>query len=322
MFLTLAVIWGSSFLWITVALEDGVPPLTVVSLRAFFAALMLGAVMLVRRGRLPFHWNLWKRMVVLGATNIVIPMALIAWGQQYIPSGMASILNAMVPLFTIGLAALVLVDEHITRAKLGGLSVGFVGVIVLASPSLRAAGSDEDAAAAVAGMLAVAAAAFFYAIAAVYVRRRITGMPIIEQSDGSRRAALPVEISMGSTVAALVMITGLALVFERPAEGLLTLPSSTAAWFGLVWLGVLGTGVAYLLFYRLIARWGATRTTLVTYVIPVVAIVVGFIFLDERLRLIELVGAALIIAGVVLVNTNIGRSRLFARGAREGGGDA
>jgi drug/metabolite transporter (DMT)-like permease len=313
MFLTLAVIWGSSFMWITVALEDGVPPMTVVAWRALAASILLGAVLLYRGGRLPLRWNLWKRMIVLGATNMVIPMALISWGQQSIPSGMASILNAMVPLFTIVLAAVALADEHITAAKLGGLGVGFVGVIVLASPNLGAAGSDADAAAAVAGMAAVAAAGFFYAVASVYVRRRITGMPIVEQPDGSNRAPLPVEIALGTTITALVMITALALVFERPQGGLITLPSSAGGWTGVIWLGALGTGVAYLIFYRLIARWGATRTTLVTYVIPLVAIVVGYIFLEERLRPIELVGAALIIGGVVLVNSTRGQKPLFSR---------
>jgi drug/metabolite transporter (DMT)-like permease len=317
MFLTLSTIWGSSFMWITIALEDGVPPLTVVSLRAAFATLLLVSLLLLRRGRMPFHWNLWRRMFALGATNIVIPMALIAWGQQYIPSGMASILNALVPLFTVVLAAGALADEHITPAKLGGLLVGFLGVIVLAMPSVREAGADDDAAAAVAGMLAVAAAGFFYGLAAVYSRGRITGMPIIEQPDGTTRAPLPVEISLGSTASAFVMVAALALVFERPDSGLLTLPTDPLAWFGLIWLGVLGTGVAYLLFYRLIARWGATRTTLVTYVIPVVAIVVGFLFLDERLRPLELVGAALIIAGVVLVNAKVGQRPLFGRARDE-----
>lgn len=311
MFLTLAVIWGSSFMWITVALEDGLPPMTIVAWRALAACVLLAAVLVFRGGRLPLRWNLWKRMLVLGALNMVMPMALISWGQQFIPSGMASILNALVPLFTIVLAAVALADEHITAAKLGGLGVGFVGVVVLASPNLSAAGVDEDAAAAVAGMLAVAAAGVFYAIASVYVRRRITGMPIVEQPDGSTRAPLPVEISLGTTASALVMITLLALIFERPATGLITVPGSVGGWVGVVWLGALGTGVAYLIFYRLIARWGATRTTLVTYVIPLVAIVTGYIFLDERLRPIELVGAALIIGGIVLVNGSWGQRPLF-----------
>jgi drug/metabolite transporter (DMT)-like permease len=109
------------------------------------------------------------------------------------------------------------------------------------------------------------------------------------------------------------MITVLALLVERPEGGLLAIPDSALGWVAMMWLGALGTGVAYLLFFRIIARWGATRTTLVTYVIPLVAIVLGFVVLGERLRLIELVGAALIIAGVVLVNANVGQRPLFGR---------
>lgn len=313
MFLTLAVIWGSSFMWIRFALDEGAAPMAIVSMRTLFAGLLLVVVLVARGGRLPLRWNLWKRMIFLGATNIVVPFALIAWGQQYIPSGMASILNAMVPLFTIVFAAVALADEHITAGKLAGLAIGFVGVIVLALPSLEAASADQDAWLAVMGMLAVAGASLFYGIASVYTRRRVTGMPIIEQPDGTVRAPLPVEISLGSTVSALVMITVAALIFERPEGGLLMVPASAVGWVALIWLGVLGTGLAYLIFFRLIERWGATRTTLVTYVIPVVAIVLGFLFLDERLRPIELVGAALIIGGVVLVNGNVGQKPLFGQ---------
>jgi drug/metabolite transporter (DMT)-like permease len=313
MFLLLSAIWGSSFLWIAIVLGEGVPPLTLVSLRTLFAAGMLALVLRARGGRLPLRWNLWKRLAALGASNIVIPFALIAWGQQYIPTGVASILNAMVPLFTIIFATVALTDEHVTPAKLGGLGVGFAGVVVLAWPSVQMVGVDDDAALAVAGMLAVAGAAVFYGIASVYTRRRVTGMHIVEQPDGSLRAPLPVEISLGSTVTAFVMISLLALAFERPGSGLLSLPQSALGWVGLVWLGALGTGVAYLLFFRIIERWGATRTTLVTYVIPLVAIALGFIVLGERLRPLELVGAVLIIAGVVLVNANVGQRPLWRR---------
>jgi drug/metabolite transporter (DMT)-like permease len=316
LFLLLSLIWGSSFLWIKIGLEDGLAPLSLVTLRTLFAALLLGALLLVRGGRLPLRWNLWKRMIVLGATNLAVPFVLIAWGQQYIPSGMASILNAMVPLFTIVFAAVALTDEHVTPAKVSGLGIGFAGVILLALPSVQAAGGDEDAALSVAGMLAVAAAAAFYGIASVYTRRRVTGMPIIEQSDGSFRAPLPVEISLGSTLVALVMLGAVALLVDGPV-GHLTLPESALGWVGVVWLGALGTGVAYVLFFRIIERWGATRTTLVTYVIPLVAIVLGFIVLGERLRPIELVGAVLIIGGVILVNAKVGQRPLFGRARRK-----
>jgi len=303
MFLTLAGIWGSSFMFIKFGLDAGVAPLTIVSL--------LGVVLLARGGRLPLQWDVWKRMTFLGATNIVVPFALIAWGQQYIPTGMASILNAMVPLFTIVLAAIALADEHITAAKLSGLGIGFVGVVVLTLPSLGAAQADEDAVLAVVGMLAVALAAIFYAVASVYTRRRLTGHAIIEEPDGTLRAPLPVEISMGSTVSAFIMITLLALVFERSGGGFLALPDSSLGWFAVIWLG------AYLLFFRVIERWGATRTTLVTYIIPIVAIALGFFVLGERLRPLELAGAALIIAGVVLVNANVGQRPLFGRARAE-----
>jgi drug/metabolite transporter (DMT)-like permease len=313
MFLFLAAIWGSSFLWIRIALEEGVAPLTIVTMRTLFAALLLAVLLVIRGGRLPLRWDVWKRMIFLGATNIVVPFVLIAWGQQYIPTGMASILNAMVPLFTVVFAALALTDEHITAAKLSGLGIGFLGVIILALPSLEAAGTDDDAALALAGMLAVALAAVFYGVASVYTRRRLTGMAIIEQPDGSVRSPLPVEISLGSTVAAFCIIAALALVFERPDGGLIAIPQSSIGWISMIWLGALGTGVAYLLFFRIIERWGATRTTLVTYVIPVVAIALGFAVLGERLRPRELAGAALIIVGVVLVNSKFGQRPLFRR---------
>jgi drug/metabolite transporter (DMT)-like permease len=180
-----------------------------------------------------------------------------------------------------------------------------------------AARLGDDALLALAGMLAVALATVFYAVASVYTRRRLSGHAIVRLSDGSRRAPTPTEISFGSVFSAFLIITGMAAIFERPADGLYALPSSGAGWLAMIWLGALGTGVAYLLFFRIIERWGATRTTLVTYVIPVVAIVLGFVFLGERLRPLELAGAALIIGGVVMVNSNIGQRPLFGRAAAE-----
>ena len=182
MFLVLAAIWGSSFLFIKIGLDEGIHPMTLVSLRTAFASAMLGAVLLARGGRLPLRWDIWKRMAFLGTTNIVVPFVLIAWGQQYIPSGMTSILNSTVPLFTIVLAAIALTDEHITVARLAGLGIGMGGVVLLALPSLDAAQTDDDALRALVGMSAVVLAAIFYAVAAVYTRRRLTGHAIIERA--------------------------------------------------------------------------------------------------------------------------------------------
>jgi drug/metabolite transporter (DMT)-like permease len=317
LFLLLSVIWGSSFLFIKIALDEGVAPLTIVSYRTLFGGLLLALVLLIRGGRLPLKWDVWKRMTFLALTNIVIPFALIAWGQQYIPSGMAAILNALVPLFTIVLAAFILHDEAVTAARLAGLAIGFGGVVLLALPSLDAARGDADAAVAVVGMLAVALAAVSYGIAVVYSRRRLTGHAIIGQPDGTFRAPTPVEIALGSTLVAFIVITALAIIFERPAGGIYPMPQSSSGWIAVLWLGLLGTGLAYLLFFGILERWGATRTTLVTYIIPIVAIVLGFALLEERLRLIEVGGAVLIISGVVLVNAKVGQRPLFSRAAAE-----
>jgi drug/metabolite transporter (DMT)-like permease len=247
----------------------------------------------------------------LALTNAVIPFALIAWAQQYIPSGVASIVQSMVPLSTIVLAAIVLHDEALTLARLGGLAVGFAGVILLALPSLGGAVEDAGAAQSVIAMVAVALATVSYAIAAVYTRHRVTGQSLIEEEDGKLRPPLPAEVAFGSTVAALPIIGAFALVVERPEVGIAALPQSGIGWFAVLWLGILGTGCGYLLFFGIIGRWGATRTTLVTYVMPVVAVALGFIVLGERLLPLEVAGAILIIGGVALVNGSIGQRPLL-----------
>ncbi|MFV2061998.1 MAG: DMT family transporter [Chloroflexota bacterium] len=312
-FALLSAIWGSSFLFIRVGLDEGIAPLTMVTLRVLLAGLFLAAVMRWRGGRLPHSRDGWRRMTILAITNIVAPFALMAWGLQYIPTGMGGILNAIVPLFAIVLAAFVLHDEPVTVGRLAGLLVGFGGVILLALPSLTASAGETDALLAIAGMLAIAGASLFYAIAAVYARHRLTGRAFIKSADGSLRSPDSLEIAFGSIDIVFLVIAAMTLLFERPEGGLVALPRSPEGWFSMIWLGVLGTGLAYLLFFGLIERWGATRTTLVTYVIPVIAIVLGFTLLGERLRPVELLGAALIISGVAIVNSPHGHRPLFSR---------
>jgi drug/metabolite transporter (DMT)-like permease len=302
LFLSLAAIWGSSFLFVRLLLEDGIPPLTIVLYRTVLGVMFLGLLLVPVGGGLRFDLRTWRRMAILGVTNIVIPYALISWGQQYIPTAMASILNALVPIFAFLLAAVVVRDEEISPARLGGLAVGFVGVVLLALPSLGAAIEDAQAVLAVEGMLAVALAAFSYAAAAVYSRRRLTGHPLVAEPDGTFRPPTALETALGSTLVGLIVVTVPALVLERPDDGLVHLPVTAAGWVGIVWLGAFGTGLAYVLFFAILGRWGATRTTLVTYILPLVAITLGFVFLGERLRPIELAGSALVIGGVVLVN--------------------
>jgi drug/metabolite transporter (DMT)-like permease len=308
LFVLLSVIWGSSYLFIKIGLEEGMSPLTLVAIRTLLGAGLLALVMRWRGGRLPRAGKTWLFMGIVGMTNIVIPYALITWGELHISSGMAGILTALTPLFTVALASFVLRDEPATPSRLFGLAVGFGGVVVLAYPSLVADSGDEWLPV-LAGMVAVALASVSYAVAVVSTRKRLSGKPVMSAADGSARAPTSLEISFGSVFIGMLVITPLAVLFERPADGLLALPGSSAAIFAMIWLGLASTGVAYLLYFAIIGRWGATRATLITYVMPVVAIILGFIVLGERLQVIEVVGAALIISGVVLVNANIGRRR-------------
>jgi drug/metabolite transporter (DMT)-like permease len=234
LFLTLAAIWGSSFLLIKLLLQDGVPPLTIALYRTLFATLFLGLVLGLTGGRLRLGLTAWRRMGFLGVTNIVIPYALIAWGQQYIPSGMASILNALVPIFTFILAALVLHIEALTVTRTAGLIVGFGGVVLLALPSLGAAIEDADGVLAVEGMLAVAVAGISYATAAVYTRRRLSGQPLVAAADGSLRPPTAHEIALSSTLMGLVVVAVLALLLDRPQGGLVHVPTSPGGWFGML----------------------------------------------------------------------------------------
>jgi drug/metabolite transporter (DMT)-like permease len=312
-FLALATIWGSSFMFIRVGLDEGVQVVTLVSVRTLSGALFLGVAILAVRGGLPGTREAWRHVIVLACLQIVFPFLLIAWGQQHIPTGIAAVLNALVPLYAVILASLVLLDEPITLNRLVGVLVGFGGVVLMALPSVTDAG--DEGMLAILGMGAMALASLWYALAAVYARHRVTGRPLIRGRDGTMRAITALEISFAQIAIGTIVLTVLAIAFERPAGGLYALPPSPEAWFAVLWLGILSTGVGYVLFYRIIGAWGATRTTLVTYVLPIVAIVLGFVFLGERLVPLELAGSAFVLVGVVLVNASIGRRVLFARRA-------
>jgi drug/metabolite transporter (DMT)-like permease len=310
-FISLALVWGSSFLFIKIGLDEGLPPLTLVTCRLGVATLFLALVVRLTGARIPRSRDALVRLTALGLLQVAIPFVLITWGAQFIPSAVTSIFNATTPLFTVVIAALVLHDEPITLNRLAGLAVGFVGAVLLASPNLGGGGSD--ALTALAGELAVAAGALSYAVASVYARHRITGRPLVDDPVTGPRPPTPVEISLPQVAIAFVPILVLSVLLERPAGAVIGMPSSPAAWLSVSWLGVLGSGIAYLLYFRLIRSWGATRATLVTYVLPVVGIALGVIVLNEKLHPIEILGAALIIGGLLLANSAVGQRRLFGR---------
>ena len=312
-FVSLALIWGSSFLFIKIGLDAGMTPLTLVTWRLGVAAALLLVMLRLTGGRFPTGRAPTRRFLTLAFTNVALPLMLIAWGERSISSALASILNGLVPLFVIVIAALVLHDEPITLNRMVGLLAGFGGAVLLASPNLGG-GPDVGATAALVGEVAVAVAALSYAVGTVYARHRITGQKLVRDPVVGDRAATAVEIATAQVVWSLLICGALALVFEHPAGGVLALPPDPAAWFAVTWLGALGSGIGYVLFFYLVRSWGATRTSLVTYVMPIVGITLGVVILGEQLHLAEVLGSVLIVGGVILANSSVGRRVLFQRG--------
>jgi drug/metabolite transporter (DMT)-like permease len=288
-FFALGFIWGSSYLFIKLAVDD-FGTFTLVALRLTVGALLIWTVVRLAGQQLPRERRIYGHLLVMAIINITIPFLLITWAEQSVESSLAAILTSPVPLIAIVLSAFFLHDEPLRVNGLVGLVVGFVGVVIVTSRGLTAEGSSLT------GEIALLGAALSYACGAVYARRNVRGLaPMIP-------AAFQV------TFAAI--ITGVcALLFEHPW----TARPDAQAVFSILWLGILGSGVAYLFVFRLFANWGATRTTLVAYLLPVVGIVLGYLVLAEPIDGRIILGTALVIAGVGLVNSRFGKRRLFGR---------
>ena len=291
LFVLLGFFWGSSYLFIKIGVDEGLPPFTLITLRLGIGFMLLSSVVLLAREALPRCAKTYGHLIVMGAVNIAIPFSLITWAELTVDSALAAILNAAVPLFVIIIAAIFLRDERITPNRLAGLAIGFVGVAILVGfdPS-DVAGSD------LAGELALIGSTISYAVGAVYARRNIHGL----------RPMIP---ALFQVTFALVMVGVLAFVFERPLEVGVT----PTAMFAVIWLGLLGSGFAYLLFFRILGRWGATRTSMVAYLLPVYGIALGGLVLNEPIDIRLLIGTALVIGGVALVNSRFGTRPLTSR---------
>ncbi len=290
LFLALGFMWGSSYLFIKLAVDD-FGTFTIVAIRLAIGAVFLWTVIRAAGQELPRERRIYGHLVVMAIVNIVIPFALITWAEQSVDSSIAAILTAAVPLWAIVIAPLYLHDEPIRLNGIIGLAVGFFGVVVLTSRGLESGrGSD------IAGEIALLGASLSYAVGAVYSRRHMRGV----------RPMIPAVFQV--TFAMLIAGT-IALLLERPWEA----RPDLEAVFSMIWLGIVGSGAAYLVNFRLLEAWGATRTTLVAYVIPVVGIVLGYLVLQEPVDARLLVGTALVIGGVGLVNSRWGRRRLFGR---------
>jgi len=300
-FLALGFMWGSSYLFIKIGVEEGgLPPFTLIGLRLGIGFVILAAVVALAREPLPREPRMYGHLLVMAVINIVLPFFLITWAEQSVESSLASILNGTVPLFVIVIAALFLRDEPITVNRVVGLLVGFVGVVILTSRGLSSIGQSN-----LAGELALIGSAISYAAGNVYARRNVQGL----------RPMIPAVFQVGF---ALVITTVLAFTFERPLD----LQLNREAIVAVVWLGIMGSAFAYLAYFRLLKRWGATRTSMVAYLLPVFGIVLGFIVLAEPIDGRLLLGTALVIGGVALVNSKFGSRRLYGRANAGGGTEA
>lgn len=278
----LGLIWGSSFLLIKVAVDD-FGPLPLVSVRIGLAALVMAIFMRMTGRTLPRARRELAALVFVGVMNTAVPFTLITWGEQDIDSGLATVLNGTTPLFTLVFAHLALTDERITPQKVLGLGVGFVGVILLASRDVDSSSPNP-----LSGQLAVLVASACYAMSVVTIRRYLRGVDPFTVAG--------VSLIIGG--AAIVTVTLVAAPLPDRAD--ITLAGVMSA----IVLALFNTVLAYFLFYHLIATWGATRTSLVTYLMPPVGVTLGAIFLDETVDWKIVVGAVLILGGILAVNVH------------------
>ena len=278
-FIVLGGVWSASFLWIKIALEE-IGPNTLVAWRVLFGLLFAGGAVLLQREAWPRDWAGWFPFLLLGITSVAIPFFLITWGELSIASAVASILNATVPLFTIVIAHLFLQDDRMTVQRVIGLFIGFIGVVVLLSEDLLAGVHGS-----VLGQAAVILASIFYAASSVYARQKTQSAP------GLVRGAAPL-------VSATVVMWMIAPALESPFK----IPQLPITWIAILWLGVLGSGLALILWYYLLHEIGPTRTGMVTYIFPLGGVILGVIFLNEHLSWQLAVGALLIISSIVVVN--------------------
>ena len=293
--LALGLMWGTSYVFIKLGVQS-LGTFTLIAGRLGIGLSLLVAVVGLAREPLPRSPRIYGHLIVMAVINIVLPFALITTAERSVDSNLAAILNGTVPLFAILFAALFLHDEPMTLNRLGGLIVGYLGVIVLVSKTLLGGGAGSS----IEGELALVASAVCYGAGAVYARRNVRGL----------RPMIPALFQVGF---AFVIVATIALLTEPVASG----------WTGdavvaVLWLGLLGSGLAYLVNFRLLSRIGATRTSLVAYLLPVVGIISSALMFGEQVDIRLIAGTALVLAGVALVNSHRGERRLFGRAAPTG----
>ena len=282
----LSMIWGASFLSTAVILRE-VGVVTIVAWRVGLAVLVMWAWVLMRGYRVPRSPAIWAAMLGMGLLNNVIPFSLITWSQQHIPSGLASILNATTAIFGIVIASICFADERLTARRAVGVLLGFFGVALVIGLSALQGFSPTSA-----GQLAMLGAALSYGLSSAFARRFISGIQ--------------------PEVAAAGMLTGSTLIIVPAAIALEGVPSfnhSPAVWMGILYISLLSTGVAYLLYYRVLASAGSGNLSMTTLLVAPIAILLGALVLGESLSAQSYAGFACIALGLMIIDGRILRRR-------------
>jgi drug/metabolite transporter (DMT)-like permease len=277
----LSVLWGGSFFFNGVLLRE-LPPLTVVLLRVALAAIMLLPLLRVYGIAFPRGLAGWKPYLAIGLLNNVLPFSLVVMGQTYIPSGLASILNATTPLFTVVVMAAA-GDEKLHARRVAGVVAGLIGVIILRGQDLGLTTGQGV------GILLCLAGAFSYGLAALFARRRLSDSP-------------PLATATFQLLASSLMMTVIVAVFERPWR--LPMPGATT-WLAMIGLAALSTALAYIVFFQILRRSGSTNVMLVTLLIPVTAILLGHLVLGESVSLRQMIGALVIASALLLIDGRV-----------------
>jgi drug/metabolite transporter (DMT)-like permease len=284
----LSVLWGGSFFFNGVALKE-LPPFTLVFLRVALAAMILLPVLWLYRIRFPRTVSAWQPFFTIALLNNVLPFSLIVMGQTYIPSGLASILNATTPLFTV-LVMAAAGDERLLLRRVAGVLTGLIGVAILRGHDLGFKNGQGV------GILLCLAGAFSYGLSALYARRQLSNSP-------------PLATAAFQLLASSLMMAVIAAVFERPWR--LAMPGATT-WLAIAGLAGLSTALAYIVFFQILRRSGSTNVMLVTLLIPVTAILLGYLLLGESVSWRETIGALVIGSALLLVDGRVpGLVRLF-----------
>jgi drug/metabolite transporter (DMT)-like permease len=278
-FILLGAIWSSSFLWIKIGVQE-IGPMALVAFRMLFGAVTAVIIGIYQGVQWPRDLKTWGIFAILGPTSLAIPIFFISWGEQTIDSAVASILNATVPLFTILLAHFMLHDDKMTVQKVLGLLIGFAGTVILLSKDLTLGAQSS-----VIGQAAVILASIFYAGSAVFARK------LTQHVEGTVRGAMPL-------ITSTLFMWALGPIAEQP----FLFPKLSLTWISILWLGVLGSGVAVLMLWYLIHEIGPTRASMVTYLFPVGGVILGVLFLNEQLSWQLLLGTILIVASLAVVN--------------------